>query len=164
MSKNLKSCHKLFFVVLFSFLFSLIFGGGNTPNLSDKIAPELERIEAMPRRAKPAELNIEVTKIKSEPLDEAYIDRKNKNIYVDFSKKRDKNLKGVLGTEELEKKYKIFITEKIKSVSEIKGKRKENIENVEKKIDYSLTKFRNKEMIKITYEKEPIKLYISVVD
>ena len=116
MSKNLKSCHKLFFVVLFSFLFSLIFGGGNTPNLSDKIAPELERIEAMPRRAKPAELNIEVTKIKSEPLDEAYIDRKNKNIYVDFSKKRDKNLKGVLGTEELEKKYKIFITEKIKSV------------------------------------------------
>ncbi|MGL5612017.1 hypothetical protein [Cetobacterium sp.] len=164
MSKNLKSCHKLFFVVLFSFLFSLIFGGGNTPNLSDKIAPELERIEAMPRRVKPAELNIEVTKIKSEPLDEAYIDRKNKNIYVDFSKKRDKNLKGVLETEELEKKYKIFITEKIKSVSEIKRKRKENIENVEKRIDYSLTKFRNKEMIKITYEKEPIKLYISVVD
>ena len=107
MSKRLKSFHKLFFIVLFSILFSGVIGSSSSPELPEKIAPELEQIEALPRRTKPAELNIEVTKIKSESLEEVYIDRENKNIYVDFSKKKEQTLKGVRNAEDLEKKIQL---------------------------------------------------------
>lgn len=102
MKKMMKSCHKLFFIILFSILFSAMMGNVNTPKLSDKIEKELERIEALPRKDK-AVLNIEITKVKSEPLEEIYIDRKDKNVYVDFSKKKDSNTKVAKTTEDLEK-------------------------------------------------------------
>lgn len=162
MNKKLKSFHKLFFIVFFSFLFSSIVGSGNTPDLPNRIAPELEKIEALPRRTKPAELNIEVTKIKSEPLEEVYIDRKNKNIYVDFSKKREQALKGVKDAKDLEKKYNLVISENIQSSGEIVGKGRTKMTTNLQVMAYETVELDGKKMLKIPYQNEPEKLYISV--
>ncbi|MCX3066792.1 hypothetical protein OQE61_04715 [Cetobacterium somerae] len=162
MNKNLKSFHKLFFIVFFSFLFSSVVGSGNTPDLPDRIEPELEKIEALPRRTKPAELNIQVTKIKSEPLEEVYIDRKNKTIYVDFSKKREQALRGVKDAEDLEKKYDLVISENIQSSGEIVGKGRSKMTTNLQVMAYETTELDGKKMLKIPYQNEPEKLYISV--
>ena len=162
MSKKLKGFHKLFFIVFFSFLFSSIVGSGITPDLPDRIAPELEKIEALPRRTKPAELNIEVTKIKSEPLEEVYIDRKNKNIYVDFSKKREQTLRGVKDTEELEKKYDLIVSENVQGNSEVNGRGKSRNKSNSQVMSYEVVEYQGKKVLKIPYENEPEKFYISV--
>lgn len=162
MSKRLKSFHKLFFIVIFSILFSGVIGSSNSPELPEKIAPELEQIEALPRRTKPAELNIEITKIKSEPLEEVYIDRKNKNIYVDFSKKREQALKGVRNAEDLEKKYNLIISEKVQSSGEVVGKGRTKMATNPQVMTYETAELDGKKMLKIPYENEPEKLYISV--
>ncbi|WP_281699729.1 hypothetical protein [Cetobacterium somerae] len=162
MSKRLKSFHKLFFIVIFSILFSGVIGSSNSPELPEKIAPELEQIEALPRRTKPAELNIEVTKIKSEPLEEVYIDRENKNIYVDFSKKREQALKGVRNSEDLEKKYNLIISENIQSSGEVVGKGRTKMATNPQVMTYETAELDGKKMLKIPYENEPEKLYISV--
>ncbi|MGL5316306.1 MAG: hypothetical protein ACRC92_23830, partial [Peptostreptococcaceae bacterium] len=162
MSKRLKSFHKLFFIVIFSILFSVVIGSSNSPDLPEKIAPELDQIEALPRRTKPAELNIEVTKIKSEPLEEVYIDRKNKNIYVDFSKKREQTLRGVRNAEDLEKKYNLVISENIQSSGEVVGKGRTKIARNTQVMAYETAELDGKKMLKISYENEPEKLYISV--
>lgn len=162
MSKRLKSFHKLFFIVIFSILFSGVIGSSSSPDLPEKIAPELEQIEALPRRTKPAELNIEVTKIKSEPLEEVYIDRKNKNIYVDFSKKREQALKGVRNAEDLEKKYNLIISENIQSSGEVVGKGRTKMATNPQVMTYETAELDGKKMLKIPYENEPEKLYISV--
>ena len=154
MSKKLKSFHKLFFIVFFSFLFSAVIGSGNTPDLPDRIAPELERIEALPRRTKPAELEIEVTKIKSEPLEEVYIDRKNKSIYVDFSKKREQTLRGVKDAQELEKKYDLVISETVQGTNEVNG-RKKGSRYTSSTMDYEVVEYQGKKVLKIPYENEP---------
>ncbi|WP_330111368.1 hypothetical protein VSU16_07085 [Cetobacterium somerae] len=162
MSKKLKSFHKLFFIVFFSFLFSSIVGSGNTPDLPNRIAPELEKIEALPRRTKPAELNIEVTKIKSEPLEEVYIDRKNKNIYVDFSKKIEQTLRGVKDAEELEKKYDLIVSESVQGNSEVNGRSKSRNKSNSQVMSYEVVEYQGKKVLKIPYENEPEKFYISV--
>ncbi|MGL5614170.1 hypothetical protein, partial [Cetobacterium sp.] len=162
MNKNLKSFHKLFFIVFFSFLFSSIVGSGNTPDLPDRIAPELEKIEALPRRTKPAELNIQVTKIKSESLEEVYIDRKNKNIYVDFSKKREQALRGVKDAEDLEKKYDLIISESIHGSSEVNGRSKSKNKSNSQVMSYKVVEYQGKKVLKIPYENEPEKFYVSV--
>lgn len=162
MSKKLKSFHKLFFIIFFSFLFSSIVESGNTPDLPDRIAPELEKIEALPRRTKPAELNIEVTKIKSEPLEEVYIDRKNKNIYVDFSKKREQTLRGVKDAEELEKKYDLIVSESVQGNSEVNGRGKSRNKSNSQVMSYEVVEYQGKKVLKIPYENEPEKFYISV--
>ncbi|MGL5903582.1 MAG: hypothetical protein ACRCZO_12940, partial [Cetobacterium sp.] len=162
MSKRLKSFHKLFFIVIFSILFSGVIGSSNSPELPEKIAPELEQIEALPRRTKPAELNIEVTKIKSEPLEEVYIDRENKNIYVDFSKKKEQTLKGVRNAEDLEKKYNLIISEKVQSSGEVIGKGRTKMTTNPQVMAYETAELDGKKMLKISYENEPEKLYISV--
>lgn len=162
MSKKLKSFHKLFFIVFFSFLFSSIVGSGNTPDLPNRIAPELEKIEALPRRTKPAELNIEVTKIKSEPLEEVYIDRKNKNIYVDFSKKREQALKGVKDAKDLEKKYNLIVSESVQGDSEVNGRSKIKNKSNSQVMSYEVVEYQGKKVLKIPYENEPEKFYISV--
>lgn len=162
MSKRLKSFHKLFFIVLFSILFSGVIGSSSSPELPEKIAPELEQIEALPRRTKPAELNIEVTKIKSESLEEVYIDRENKNIYVDFSKKKEQTLKGVRNAEDLEKKYNLIISEKVQSSGEVVGKGYTKMSNNSQVMTYETAELDGKKMLKIPYENEPEKLYISV--
>ncbi|WP_432205451.1 hypothetical protein ACQ9ZF_11320 (plasmid) [Cetobacterium somerae] len=162
MNKKLKSFHKLFFIILFSVLFATIIGNDTAPNLANKIAPELEQIEALPRRTKPAELNIEVTKIKSEPLEEVYIDRENKNIYVDFSKKREQALKGVKNVEDLEKKYSLVISEKAQSNGEVIGKGRTKMVANPQVMAYEMDELDGKTMLKIPYENEPEKLYISV--
>lgn len=162
MSKRLKSFHKLFFIVIFSILFSGVIGSSNSPELPEKIAPELEQIEALPRRTKPAELNIEITKIKSEPLEEVYIDRENKNIYVDFSKKREQALKGVRNAEDLEKKYNLIISEKVQSSGEVVGKGRTKMATNPQVMTYETAELDGKKMLKIPYENEPEKLYISV--
>lgn len=162
MSKRLKSFHKLFFIVIFSILFSGVIGSSNSPELPEKIAPELEQIESLPRRTKPAELNIEVTKIKSEPLEEVYIDRENKNIYVDFSKKREQVLRGVRNAEDLEKKYNLVISENIQSSGEIVGKGRTKMATNPQVMNYEMAELDGKKMLKISYENEPEKLYIQV--
>ena len=162
MNKKLRSFHKLFFIVFFSFLFSSLVVRGNTPDLPEKIAPELERIESLPRRTKPAELNIEVTKIKSEPLEEVYIDRKNKNIYVDFSKKREQALRGVKNAEDLEKKYNLIISEDVQGSSEVNGRSKGRNKSTSQIINYEVVEYEGKKVLKIPYENEPKKLYISI--
>lgn len=162
MSKRLKSFHKLFFIVIFSILFSGVIGSSSSPDLPEKIAPELEQIEALPRRTKPAELNIEVTKIKSEPLEEVYIDRKNKNIYVDFSKKREQALRGVRNAEELDKKYNLVISENIQSSGEVVGKGRTKMATNPQVMTYETAELDGKKMLKIPYENESKKLYISV--
>lgn len=161
MSKKLKSFHKLFFIIIFSIIFSGVIGSGNSPDLPEKIAPELEQIEALPRRTKPAELNIEVTKIKSEPLEDVYIDRKNKNIYVDFSKKREQTLRGVKDAEELEKKYNLVVSETVQGTNEVNG-RKKSRRNTSSVMDYEVVEYQGKKVLKIPYENEPEKIYISV--
>ena len=163
MSKKLKSFHKLFFIIIFSIIFSGVIGSGNSPDLPEKIAPELEQIEALPRRTKPAELNIEVTKIKSEPLEDVYIDRKNKNIYVDFSKKREQTLRGVKDAEELEKKYNLVVSETVQGTNEVNG-RKKSSRNTSSVMDYEVVEYQGKKVLKIPYENEPEKIYISVQD
>ena len=162
MNKKLRSFHKLFFIVFFSFLFSSLIVRGNTPDLPEKIAPELERIESLPRRTKPAELNIEVTKINSEPLEEVYIDRKNKNIYVDFSKKREQALRGVKNAEDLEKKYNLIVSEDVQGSSEVNGRSKGRNRNASQIMNYEVTEYEGKKVLKIPYENEPQKLYISI--
>ena len=162
MSKRLKSFHKLFFIVIFSILFSGVIGSSSSPELPEKIAPELEQIEALPRRTKPAELNIEVTKIKSEPLEEVYIDRKNKNIYVDFSKKKEQALKGVRNAEDLEKKYNLVISEKVQSSGEVVGKSHTKTSNNTPVLAYEVVEHQGKKVVKIPYENEPEKFYISI--
>lgn len=162
MNKKLRSFHKLFFIVFFSFLFSSLIVRGNTPDLPEKIAPELERIESLPRRTKPAELNIEVTKINSEPLEEVYIDRKNKNIYVDFSKKREQALRGVKNAEDLEKKYNLIVSEDVQGSSEVNGRSKGRNRSASQIMNYEVTEYEGKKVLKIPYENEPQKLYISI--
>lgn len=162
MNKKLRSFHKLFFIVFFSFLFSSLVVRGNTPDLPEKIAPELERIESLPRRTKPAELNIEVTKINSEPLEEVYIDRKNKNIYVDFSKKREQALRGVKNAEDLEKKYNLIVSEDVQGSSEVNGRSKGRNRSASQIMNYEVTEYEGKKVLKIPYENEPQKLYISI--
>ncbi|MGL5780791.1 hypothetical protein [Cetobacterium sp.] len=162
MSKKLRSFHKLFFIIFFSFLFSSIIGSGNTPDLPDRIAPELERIESLPRRTKPAELNIEVTKIKSELLEEVYIDRKNKNIYVDFSKKREQTLRGIKDAEDLEKKYNLIVSESIQGNSEVNGRDKSRNKSNSQVMNYEIVEYDGKKVLKIPYENETEKFYISV--
>ena len=162
MSKGLKGFQKLFFIIFFIFSNLIIFSNQKTFDFSDKIAPELEKIEALPRRTKPAELNIEVTKMKSEPLKEIYIDRKNKNIYVDFSQKREQALKGIKNVEELEKKYSLSVSESIESSGEVVGKTKNRIGKSIQTIPYEVSDLNGKKMLKIPYENEPEKLYITV--
>ncbi|WP_297432154.1 hypothetical protein [uncultured Cetobacterium sp.] len=161
MSKKLKSFHKLFFIIIFSIIFSGVIGSGSSPDLPEKIAPELEQIEALPRRTKPAELDIEVTKIKSEPLEDVYIDRKNKNIYVDFSKKREQTLRGVKDAEELEKKYNLVVSETVQGTNEVNG-RKKSSRNTSSVMDYEVVEYQGKKVLKIPYENEPEKFYISI--
>lgn len=143
MSKRLESFYKLFFIVIFLIIFSGV-KGNSTPDLPEQITPELEQIEALPRRKKPAELNIEVTKIKSESLEEAYIDRINKCIYINFS---DKNK-----LEVEYKNYNLVI--------------RENINNLKKSnykiFNYKLIILSNKQVIRIPYEKEPSKLFLEI--
>lgn len=162
MSKKLKSFHKLFFIIIFSTIFSGVIGSGSLPDLPEKIAPELEQIEALPRRTKPAELNIEVTKIKSEPLEDVYIDRKNKNIYVDFSKKREQTLKGVKDAEELEKKYNLIVSESIQGNNEVNGRTQNRNKNNSQVMNHEVVEYQRKKVLKISYENEPEKFYISI--
>ncbi|MBC2852023.1 hypothetical protein H5J22_11505 [Cetobacterium sp. 8H] len=162
MSKRLKSFHKLFFIVIFSILFSRVIGSNNSLDLPEKIARELEQIDALPRRTKPAELNIEVTKIKSEPLEEVYIDRKNKNIYVDFSKKREQALKGIRNAEDLEKKYNLIVSENVQGSSEVNGRSKGRNKSASQIMNYEVVEYKGKKVLKIPYENEPEKLYISI--
>lgn len=162
MSINLKSFQKLFFIIFFSIISLNILGNDGLVDLPNKIAPELERIEALPRRTKPAELNIEVRKIKTEILGEVYIDRKNKNIYVDFSQKKAENLRGVKTTEDLENRYNLLVTLDLKGSGLVKGKQKNKILQNESVMKYELTTFEGEKVLKIPFENEPEKLYISV--
>ncbi|MGL5056575.1 MAG: hypothetical protein ACRC6A_04300, partial [Fusobacteriaceae bacterium] len=162
MSVNLKSFQKLFFIIFFSVISLSLMCSDELVHLPNKIAPELEIIEALPRRTKPAELNIEVTKIKSEVLNEVYIDRKNKNIYVDFSKKKSETLKNVKTIEDLEKKYNLVVTETLKSSGLVKGKQKNKIMDNPPVMKYELATFEGEKVLKIPFENEPEKLYITV--
>ncbi|MGL5983126.1 MAG: hypothetical protein ACRCZR_07350, partial [Cetobacterium sp.] len=149
MSINLKSFQKLFFIIFFSIISLNILGNDGLVDLPNKIAPELERIEALPRRTKPAELNIEVRKIKTEVLGEVYIDRKNKNIYVDFSQKKAENLRGVKTTEDLENRYNLLVTLDLKGSGLVKGKQKNKILQNESVMKYELTTFEGEKVLKI---------------
>ncbi|MGL6120395.1 MAG: hypothetical protein ACRC0V_07795 [Fusobacteriaceae bacterium] len=162
MSINLKSFQKLFFIIFFSVISLSLMCSDELVNLPNKIAPELERIEALPRRTKPAELNIEVTKIKSEVLNEVYIYIKIKNIYVDFSQKKAETLKNVKTIEDLENKYNLVVTETLKSSGLVKGKQKNKIMDNSPVIKYELATFEGEKVLKIPFENEPEKLYITV--
>ncbi|MGL6167256.1 MAG: hypothetical protein ACRC0Y_03085, partial [Fusobacteriaceae bacterium] len=162
MSINLKSFQKLFFIIFFSVISLSLMCSDELVHLPNKIGPELEKIEALPRRTKPAELNIEVTKIKSEVLNEVYIDRKSKNIYVDFSQKKAKTLKNVKTIEDLENKYNLVVTETLKSSGLVKGKQKNKIMDNPPVMKYELVTFEGDKVLKIPFENEPQKLYITV--
>ncbi|MGL6166752.1 MAG: hypothetical protein ACRC0Y_00530, partial [Fusobacteriaceae bacterium] len=162
MSINLKSFQKLFFIIFFSVISLSLMCSDELVHLPNKIAPELEKIEALPRRTKPAELNIEVTKIKSEVLNEVYIDRKSKNIYVDFSKKKAETLKNVKTIEDLENKYNLVVTETLKSSGLVKRRQKNKIMDNPPVMKYELATFEGEKVLKIPFENEPEKLYITV--
>ncbi|MGL5277861.1 MAG: hypothetical protein ACRC8M_02105 [Cetobacterium sp.] len=167
MIKRLKSFHKLFFIVLFSFLFSGAIGSGNSPDLPDKIAPELEKIEALPRRTKPAELNIEVTKIKSESLDNIYFIPSEKALYIDFS-----NYKSTKDLRDIDiNNYELFISDSIEATSEVtsgskKTRNYKNRELARSKFEYKITEVNGFKKLRIDISKEelPSKIYIGVLD
>lgn len=144
----------LFSMVAFSLYSSIIFGIDTSIKLPDSIAPELKQIEALPRRTKPAELNIEVTKLKTESLEEVYIDRKTKNIYVDFSKKKSATLN------EFSKKYNLIVTDGIANLNQINSSLKNSLQT----INYEFVNIKDNKMLKIPYENESSNLYISVFE
>lgn len=167
MSKRLKSFHKLFFIIIFSILFSGVIGSSNSPDLPEKIAPELEQIEALPRRTKPAELNIEVTKIKSEILDNIYFISSEKALYIDFS-----NYKSAKKLRDIDvNNYELFISDSIEATSEVTsgGKKTRNYKNRElarSKFEYKVIEVNGFKKLRIDISKEelPSEIYIGVLD
>ncbi|WP_407536601.1 hypothetical protein QCB49_12145 (plasmid) [Cetobacterium somerae] len=167
MSKRLKSFHKLFFIIIFSILFSGVIGSSNSPDLPEKIAPELEQIEALPRRTKPAELNIEVTKIKSKILDNIYFISSEKALYIDFS-----NYKSAKKLRDIDvNNYELFISDSIEATSEVTsgGKKTRNYKNRElarSKFEYKVIEVNGFKKLRIDISKEelPSEIYIGVLD
>lgn len=143
--QQIKGLYKLFFIILFLNHTSTLMCV-NKQNFREKISPEIEKIEALPRKPK-AELNIEVTKIKSELLEDIHYSSKEKALYVDFSKYyQNKNLKNI------ENDYKIHVSAKI--------------DNTKDYYSYKTILKNNKKIIKIeNFDKNLEKiLYISVFD
>lgn len=167
MNKKLKSYHKLFFTILFSILFFNLIGSENNPNLSDKIAPELERIEALPRRTKPAELNIEVTKLKSETLDSIYFSPKEKALYIDFSKYYNADNFKNIDTN----RYELFISDKIENAAFVNsGNNRKQIyksrETVQERYSHKMVYKNNKKLLMIEniQDSSPKNLYLGIFD
>lgn len=166
--QKIKSFQRLFFIIIvifYSVLSVTSFAGAlDEGEVGEKIAPELEKIESLGRKPK-AELNIEITKIKSESLNEVYIDKKNKNIYVDFSKKIEKSKLKARAVDEVEKKYNIYVSPKIQSYGEVvKGAARKARSNNSNSINYEIAQYGGKEVLKIPYENEPENLYITVMN
>lgn len=71
-----KNRYTIIFFLFFNIFFSV---------MGEKIEPEIKEIEISPLRER-AEINIEVTKLKSLFLEKVYVDEKNKNIYIELEK------------------------------------------------------------------------------
>lgn len=80
---------------------------------------------------------------------------------MDFSKKREQTLRGVKDAEELEKKYDLVVSETVQGTSEVNG-RKKGSRNTSSVMDYEVVEHQGKKVLKIPYENEPEKFYISV--
>ena len=134
---------------IYKYFIFLIYLVLSTFTFTEKIAPELEYIESLRRKEK-AELNIEVTKIKSEVIDTAYLDRDKQFIYVDLTEQS-------LSNSSINENYYIEVSDKTRSggISTTSKKRKDIIQNIMNNYPYEIIDENNKKLFKIQYKNIP---------
>lgn len=146
---NRKSIFNKFFVGLF-FLITTLSSSHFSPENEIKI------IETLPRKER-VTLDIEVTKIKSQPI-VGVLDKNNKHITINFSNiKNSKQYKII--TEE--SSFSLFITNNLDNLSSYSS----NKSKLNKKVfpKYTFEKIDDK-VIKINFEEQPDKLYIIILN
>ncbi|MBC2855550.1 DUF4402 domain-containing protein [Cetobacterium sp. 2A] len=95
-----------------------------------------------PKMYKPAEMNIEVTKIKTKSTD-MYIDKVNKKIYKEFEDIKERTTKKNLYiTTSLERKNKKIVSE----------------------LEYEILEYNGKKILVIDYENEPSEIYLWIIE
>ncbi|MGL4947673.1 MAG: hypothetical protein ACRC4X_08480, partial [Cetobacterium sp.] len=97
-------------------------------------------------KGKPAKMNIEVTKVRSDNFVEFFIDKNSKKIYRDITKRTRE-------VEDLDKK--LYVT------TYLKPSNKTNTINDE--LEHKITYSNGKRYLEISYSKEPEKIYLWVV-
>ncbi|MEG0135012.1 MAG: hypothetical protein RR476_02770 [Cetobacterium sp.] len=95
-----------------------------------------------PKIYKPAEMNIEVTKIKTKSTD-MYIDKVNKKIYKEFEDIKERTTKKTLYvTTSLERKNKKIVSD----------------------LEYEILEYNGKKILAIDYENEPNEIYLWIIE
>lgn len=139
---------KIIYSFLFFSLFAIVFS-----------QEEIMTVETL-KRKKEATLDIEVTKIKSTPL-QGTIDEENKKIIFDF-----KELKAEAKRKKIridENNYDIFLVEKLDKLWENKnGTRKEIVQS--KNLAYKVSEKNGEKYLEISYEVKPENIYIGIIN
>ncbi|MHA4986088.1 hypothetical protein [Cetobacterium somerae] len=123
---------------------------------------EIKTIQTLPRKPQGVTLDIEVTKVKTEKIN-ASIDEKNKKIKIDFTDKKNENVKKLVAEE---KQYDIFVFDNPNDISffSTTGKKdKRSALKLPKLYDYNVDE-KNNNVISINYEEKPETLYVGVRD
>lgn len=146
---NKKSILKVLFIGLFLLIATISQSHFSPEN-------EIKTIETLPRKSH-ATLDIEVTKVKSQPI-VGNLDKKNKNIIIDFSTIQDnKQNKMIID----ESNYSLFATNSLDNLPSYSSNKVRVKSQTAPK--YSFEKIGDK-IIKINFEEQPEQLYIGVLN